>query len=38
MKQKVAIVGAGNVGKALREGFERTGAGCGPVRHEEANP
>jgi predicted dinucleotide-binding enzyme len=25
MKQKVAIVGAGNVGKALREGLERTG-------------
>jgi predicted dinucleotide-binding enzyme len=25
MQQKVAIVGAGNVGKALREGLERTG-------------
>lgn len=25
MRQKVAIVGAGNVGKALREGLERTG-------------
>jgi 8-hydroxy-5-deazaflavin:NADPH oxidoreductase len=25
MKQKVAIVGAGNVGKALREGLERAG-------------
>jgi predicted dinucleotide-binding enzyme len=25
MKQKVAIVGAGNVGKALREGLERSG-------------
>jgi len=25
MKRKVAIIGAGNVGKALREGLERTG-------------
>src|SRR5438445_232 len=25
MKQKVAIIGTGNVGKALREGLERTG-------------
>ena len=25
MKQKVAIIGTGNVGKALREGIERTG-------------
>ncbi len=41
MKQKVAIVGAGNVGKALREGLERAGhevraAGRGKVSETAA--
>lgn len=41
MQQKVAIVGAGNVGKALREGLERTGhevraAGRGKVSETAA--
>jgi 8-hydroxy-5-deazaflavin:NADPH oxidoreductase len=41
VKQKVAIVGAGNVGKALREGLERTGhevraAGRGKVSETAA--
>ncbi len=41
MKQKVAIVGAGNVGKALREGLERSGhevraAGRGQVSSSAA--